>query len=381
MDIQASLGYFAGWFDSLIATKPEVKTVYFLNNNTRWTMNLLVNYVFLPASISWILWHMYCKVTERIYVRKYFHQKVVLVTGASSGLGEGLLRNCPSNKFAVIRLCFRLAISRVLHQYGAKLILVSRDIDKLNELKKDLMLTNPLGFMPSCVRLDLERIDDIRKVVEGTIQVFGNIDVVINNAGLGYRGAILDTELFVHQRLMSVNFFGHVELIRGKLRAVFSSSDLIFLLAFLKHFIANNSGTFVGITSVQSQISLPYRSAYAASKHALLAFLDCLRAELSLFKGINVLAVNPGYIKTNASINSLVGNGNVYNRMDQTQAKGMNPMDVAENIAVAIAHQKKEIIIAQFHVKLAILIRTLFPRLFFLIMSKRAASQFKDYVN
>lgn len=149
----------------------------------------------------------------------------------------------------------------------------------------------------------------------------------------------------------------------------------------MKHFVATKSGSVVGITSVQSQISIPYRSAYASSKHAFLAFLDCLRAELFNHKRINVLSVNPGYIKTNLSLNALAADGSAHNQMDKNQLKGMSPCDVALRIASAIAYRKKYLTIAPFYVKMLIIIRTLFPGFYFYIMSKRASSQAKDYAD
>lgn len=118
----------------------------------------------------------------------------------------------------------------ILHLYNAKLILVSRNIDKLNDLKRDLMSSYPQGPTPFCVRLDLEKLEDIKIVADGMIEIFGNIDVVINNAGISYRGRIIDTELSVYQRLMNINYIGHVELIKGKILSIYGISTYLFTI-------------------------------------------------------------------------------------------------------------------------------------------------------
>ncbi len=101
--------------------------------------------------------------------------------------------------------------------------------------------------------------------------------------------------------------------------------------------------------------------------------MDCLRAELSSIQpGIDVLAVNPGYIRTNLSLNALSSDGSLYNKMDETTALGMDPEIVANEIAAAIYQKKKELFLSSVTHRLAIILRYLFPNLFFILMSKRA---------
>ncbi|XP_074600048.1 dehydrogenase/reductase SDR family member 7B-like [Brevipalpus obovatus] len=307
-------------------------------------MSTLMNYVIPFASFSWLMWYLFRKATRKARLRRFLYEKVVLITGASSGLGE--------------------AMARVFHRYGAKVILVSRNIDKLNRLKQVLIEMYPEGFPPFPVRLDLEKLDEIHRIAEGIVQIYGKVDILINNAGLGYRGTIMDTQLAVYQKLMNVNLFGQIELTK----------------TLMPHFVAKREGFIVGIGSVQSQISIPYRSAYAASKHAFSAFLDCLRAEASVYKGINVLCVNPGYIKTNASMNSIIGDGSQYKLLDETQANGMDPLELAEEIAYAVLCKKKEILITESYQKIAVIIRHLLPDLFFNLMERRAAKQLPNHL-
>lgn len=129
-------------------------------------------------------------------------------------------------------------MARVFHRYGAKVILVSRNIDKLNRLKQELIEMYPEGFPPFPVRLDLEKLDEIHRITEGIVQIHGKVDILINNAGLGYRGTIMDTQLAVYQKLMTVNLFGQIELTKSMFPKIIGilfhihSSCILYFLSF-----------------------------------------------------------------------------------------------------------------------------------------------------
>ncbi|XP_015784417.1 dehydrogenase/reductase SDR family member 7B [Tetranychus urticae] len=301
-------------------------------------MSLLchLNWLLPVSSVSWLIYALFKRSNRQKY-KDSFKDKVIFITGASSGLGE--------------------ALTRVFHKFGAKLIIAARNIEKLNVLRDELVENYPEGYRPTPLELDLSKIDTIRQITKSAIDIHGNIDIIINNAGISYRGAIISTDINVYQNLMTVNYFGQIEVIK----------------AITEHFVTIGKGTIVGVGSVQSQISIPYRSAYSASKHAFQAFMDCLRAELSSIQpGIDVLAVNPGYIRTNLSLNALSSDGSLYNKMDETTALGMDPEIVANEIAAAIYQKKKELFLSSVTHRLAIILRYLFPNLFFILMSKRA---------
>ncbi|XP_049558094.1 dehydrogenase/reductase SDR family member 7B isoform X4 [Orcinus orca] len=124
------------------------------------------------------------------------------------------------------------------------------------------------------------------------LQCFGYVDVLINNAGISYRGTIVDTSLDVDKRVMETNYFGPVALTK----------------ALLPSMIRRRQGHVVAISSIQGKISVPFRSAYAASKHATQAFFDCLRAEVEQHD-IEVTVISPGYIHTNLSLNAVTADG------------------------------------------------------------------------
>lgn len=134
--------------------------------------------------------------------------------------------------------------------------------------------------------------------------------------------------------------------------------------------IQKKAGHIVFISSVQGLIALPERSAYSASKHALQAFSDSLRAEVS-HSNVLVTTISPGYIKTNLSINALTDSGATHGQMDQTTEKGYRPEYVAGKIAQAVVGQSKEEVISPMVPKIAILLRKYFPSLYFLIMAHR----------
>ena len=148
-------------------------------------------------------------------------------------------------------------------------------------------------FEPKILTLDLEKIDTIKSKAEEAISMFGHLDILINNAGLSVRGGCLETDVSVYTRLMTVNFLGVVELTRH------TCPDML----------TRGSGHVVVISSVQGLLPTPYRGPYTASKHAVQAWADSLRAEL-VNTGITVTTVSPGYVNTNLSRNALTSSGN-----------------------------------------------------------------------
>ncbi len=125
---------------------------------------------------------------------------------------------------------------------------------------------------------------------------------------------------------------------------------------------------------VQGRISIPYRSAYGASKHAVQAYFDCLRAEVADL-GVVVLVVSPGYVKTNISHNALTGSGGKYGRSDATIEDGMPVEKAAHRILAAVQSGSQEFVLASFMPKLAIAIRYAFPALYFWVMERRARKE------
>ncbi|CAG0924020.1 unnamed protein product [Notodromas monacha] len=170
-----------------------------------------------------------------------------------------------------------------------------------------------------------------------------------------YRGDIVSTHLAVDVKLMAVNYFGQVALCK----------------ALLPGMIAQGGGSIVVIGSVQGKIALPHRSCYAASKHALQAFCDSMRAETSS-RNVFVTVVNPGYVRTGLSENAMTADGSKYGSMDSTTANGMSPDSVAKRTIKAIILREKEVTVSGIAPKAATWLRSVLPSLYFFIMEFRA---------
>jgi len=153
----------------------------------------------------------------------------------------------------------------------------------------------------------------------------------------------------VDRRIMEVDYFGSIGLTKH----------------LLPHFMKRNSGHFVTVSSVMGKIGTPYRSGYAAAKHALHGFFDSLRAELwKESKNIYVTLVCPGWINTNLSIMALMGDGSPQNKKDDTHQKGMTSTFFANRLIKAIENKKREVYIGGTKEVLAIHIKRFFPGMF-----------------
>ncbi|XP_029945090.1 dehydrogenase/reductase SDR family member 7B [Salarias fasciatus] len=270
---------------------------------------------------------------------------VVVITGASSGLGK----EC----------------ARVFHAAGARLILCGRDAGRLQQVVQELPASSADSqkktYTPNTVIFDMADTDAVDRAAEEILRCYGQVDVLINNAGISYRGNILQTHISVQRDVMETNYFGTIALTQA-------------LLPFM---VRRRSGHIVVISSIQGKIAIPYRSAYAASKHATQAYFDCLRAEIERYQ-IPVTVISPGYIRTNLSLNAVTGDGSKYGVLDKTTATGRDPAEVAQAVLKAVRHRSKDVVLAGASPTLAVYLRTLWPALFFRLMSSRARKQQKD---
>ncbi|XP_059139712.1 dehydrogenase/reductase SDR family member 7B-like [Physella acuta] len=298
------------------------------DNTTLWTV------IGLPLGLLSLIGYLYRR-RKKVDVKN----KVVLITGASSGLGE--------------------ACAEVFFNAGCKLILSGRNLEKLTEVKERLIKNKKANAnTPALVVLDLENFPSIPSKVDEAVSAFGHIDILINNAGMSYRGQVIDTKLDVDMKLMAVNFFGHIEITK----------------AVAHQMIKQGEGQILTVSSLQGRLAIPHRSAYTASKHAIQAYFDSLRAELSGYN-INVCVVSPHYISTNLSLNAVTSDGSVYGKMDKTTQSGLKPEYVANQILYCITHKQSELTLAPLYVRLVIGLRVLAPWLYFKIMEHRAKKE------
>ena len=258
--------------------------------------------------------------------------KIVWVTGATSGIGEALVH--------------------ALAQEGAKIILSARRAGELERVARENNLNAENHLI---LPLDLARNDDYSVEIKKALEKFGRVDILINNGGISQRSLAKDTPIAVDREIMNVDFFGTVSLTK----------------ALLPSMLANKSGMVVAISSAVGKFGSPWRSGYSAAKHALHGFFDSLRAECYA-DGLKVLIVCPGFIQTNVSINALTGSGKALGEMDPATAAGLTASEAARQIIEAIKSDKEEVVVGKFKEKLGVWVKRHFPLIFSVMVRKMA---------
>jgi dehydrogenase/reductase SDR family protein 7B len=255
--------------------------------------------------------------------------KIIWITGASSGIGE--------------------ALSHQFSKENSFLILSSRNESALQKVKNECAFPDRIKTLP----LDLEDLDSLPNKAIEAWNCFGTVDVLINNGGISQRSLALETTLETEKRIMTIDFWG---------TAVLSK-------AILPKMIENKSGQIVCVTSLVGKFGTKYRSTYAAAKHALHGYFDSLRSEV-YDKNIFITMVCPGFIKTNVSLNAMTANGSAQGTMDDAQANGMSAEKFALQMYKAILHKKEEIYIGG-REKYGVHIKRFFPKLFSKMVRKQ----------
>jgi len=263
--------------------------------------------------------------------KEHIENKRVIITGGASGIGKAT--------------AFGLA------KKGAKLILASRDIDKLNQLQEELKLAFPDMPYALTIKCDVTSEADIKNLINTTLSELGGIDILINNAGIGVYGETLRTKYENLHHTMAVNYFG--------------AANCIFEV--LPHMIKTHNGTIVNICSVAAIYGIPYMCAYCSSKAALASLGQTLRSEL-IGKGIHIINIYPGYTQTEFFTHEILIGGARRSIGPYTQADF-----VANKIIRAIEFRTPELIIPIYGKVLSV-IKGLIPSLVrkaMYILSKR----------
>lgn len=234
-----------------------------------------------------------------------FKGKKILITGASSGIGE--------------------AIAKHFAEKGSQLLLSGRNIKELERVKSECFGAASVDIYT----MDLGQHDAVFATVQEILSQHGHIDILINNAGVSQRSLAKDLPFEFDKKIIDVDLLGTIALTK----------------AFLPIFLQQKSGSIVTITSLMGKFATPLRSSYAAAKHGLHGFFDALRAEIS-DEGIQVLLVCPGFIKTNVSINAIGPKGQQQGTMDEATGNGLEPKEVAVAIEKAIVKGEEEINVA-----------------------------------
>ncbi len=259
----------------------------------------------------------------------FFKNKVVWITGASSGIGEAL-----TYEFA---------------QQGAKLIISSNQQKELDKVKLNC---KRLGSECISQFLDVTEIDKMQTITDDLILRFGRIDVLVNNAGISQRAMVVETSLDIDRKIMEIDYFGTIALTK----------------TVLPYMIKNGGGYIAATSSISGKFGFPLRSAYSAAKHALHGFFETLRAEV-YDHNIKVLIAFPGRIKTNISLHALTKDGTAHGKMDEGQGTGISSEKCAKQYVNAIRKDKKEVLIGAKEL-LMVYIHKFLPKLFYKLARK-----------
>ncbi|MFK7848380.1 MAG: SDR family oxidoreductase [Rhodothermales bacterium] len=252
----------------------------------------------------------------------YYKDRIIWITGASSGIGA--------------------ALARELSRQGSTLILSARNTKKLEEVRQTL--TDPARH--EVLPLDLTNTDSLEDIVAEAVGYYGRVDFLFNNGGVSQRALAIDTPIDVDRKLMETNYLGPVALTK----------------ALLPSMLSLKKGHIVVISSLTGKFGTPLRSGYAASKHALHGFFDALRAEMWR-EGIAVTLICPGYVKTDISLNAMTADGSPQGTMDKGQENGMLPEQLAKKILRAVEAGKNEVYIGGYE-KIGVYIKRFLPDIF-----------------
>ena len=238
----------------------------------------------------------------------FYKDKVIIVTGASSGIGLASVRNFAS--------------------LGAKVVLAARSIDKLEKIAEELGQQSTVnGQQFLCIKTDVTKEEDCKKLVEKTIETFGKIDILVNNAGISMRAVFKDMDLSVMKSLMDTNFWGTV-----------------YCTKYALPYLLESKGTVVGVISTAGYVGLPARTAYSASKFAVRGFLETLRIE-HLYDGLNVLVFAPGFTASNIRNVALTADGSPQGETPRDEEKMMSAERVARILARGIMRKRAQMVL------------------------------------
>lgn len=260
-----------------------------------------------------------------------FDNRVVWITGASSGIGE--------------------ALARALLQQGAWVVLSGRRADALQAVAADAPQRSLV--------LPFESTDyaALAGLVEQAWAWQGRIDCLINNAGISQRSLALDTQFEVYRQLMEVDYLAPVALTQ----------------ALLPHMVARGSGQLAVVSSVAGKVGAPLRTGYCGAKHAVVGYFEALRAEVELAHGIGVSVILPGSVRTGVATNALGGDGQKRGRSDVNIDNGMPAEEAAQRIIAGLAAGQRTIDVAEGTEKMALQLRAADPERLFALTAAEGA--------
>lgn len=258
--------------------------------------------------------------------------KVVIITGASSGIG--------------------LATAKEFASKGDCVVLAARNAEKLKSTVESLgqqygqeaELENKKVPRFIAVATDVVKEEDCKNLITKTVEVYGRIDVLVNNAGISMRAMFKDLDLSVIKNLMDVNFWGTV-----------------YCTKYALNYLLKSKGSVVGVISIAGFKGLPARTGYSSSKFAIYGFLDTLRVE-HLHDGLHVMIFAPGFTASNIRFTALTADGSAQGETPRDEGKMMSAEEVAARLVKGVYKRKAQIILTPIG-KLTVWLNKFFPRL------------------
>lgn len=246
--------------------------------------------------------------------------KVIIITGASSGIGE--------------------ACAMAFADQGDHVVLAARNAERLNAVK---LAIEKKGVEVLAVACDVSVKEDCGRLIQETVTRFGRIDALINNAGISMRAIFNEMDLDVLEKVMAINFYGTV-----------------YCTKFALPYLLKSKGSVVGVSSIAGYVGLPARTGYSASKYAMQGFLDALRTE-NLKTGLHVMVACPGFTASNIRNTALSADGSAQGESPRNEGKMMTAEEVADRIVQGVNKRKRTLVMTG-EGKLAVFLGKLFPK-------------------
>jgi dehydrogenase/reductase SDR family member 7B len=263
-------------------------------------------------------------------IGQYFQDKVIWITGASSGIGLALVEALQQQEnFIIISARNKVALESIQARFG---------VDRIG-----------------VVELDLASKESVDAAITRALALKGRVDILFNNGGISQRSMATETNASVLRQIMEVNFFANTALAQ----------------AVLPGMMARNYGHIVVTSSLMGKWGFYLRSAYGASKHALHGYYDSLRMEVET-NGVSITLLTPGFIATEISKHALVGDGSLSGDMDNNQAKGLPAAECARRILMGVAKGTYELPVGGKEIR-GIWVKRIFPRLFERILRRQSS--------
>jgi len=265
-----------------------------------------------------------------------FRDKAVWITGASSGIGESL--------------------ARAFARRGAKLILSARRETELARVKDEIAAMGIAADRIAVLPFDITDEASLDTVIDAAEAAFGQVDVLINNAGISQRSLALETEMAVYRRIMEVDFFAPVALTQK----------------LLPRMVAQGGGHIAVTSSIAGKVGAQLRTAYCAAKHAVMGYFDALRAEVAQHN-IGVTTIVPGFIRTNIARHALTGDATEKGEDSPSIAAGMDPDRAAAVILRGMERDQPEIPVGEGREMALLTLKRVAPRAVFRMVAKMQA--------